>query len=112
MVKLHAELAELPALRTTVDVDSTLHLETGAITFPQAAALLQGVGYVLDTSTKHAYRFDRGQTVSREQRILCGASLPSGQKSTGIAANSDKDTMIATVKAWAEPRGYEVIVAG
>jgi hypothetical protein len=40
------------------------------------------------------------------------ASLPSGQKSTGIAANSDKDTMIATVTAWAEPRGYEVIVVG
>lgn len=32
MVKLHAELAELPAPRTTVDVDSALHLETQAIT--------------------------------------------------------------------------------
>ncbi|WEO77744.1 hypothetical protein BJQ94_01460 [Cryobacterium sp. SO2] len=61
MVKLHAELAELPAPRTTVDVDAALHLETEATTFPQAAALLQGAGYVLDRSTKHAYRFDRGQ---------------------------------------------------
>lgn len=61
MVKLHAELAQLPAPRTTVDVDSALHLETEAITFPQAAALLQGVGYVLDRSTEHAYRFDRGR---------------------------------------------------
>lgn len=60
MVKLHAELAELPASRATVDVDSALHLETQAITFPQAAARLQGAGYTLDTSTKHAYRFDRG----------------------------------------------------
>lgn len=61
MVKLHAELAELPASRTTVDVDSALHLETQVITFSQAAAFLQGVGYVLDGSTMHAYRFDRGR---------------------------------------------------
>lgn len=60
MVKLHAELAELPAPRTTVDVDSALHLETRAITFAQAAARLQNAGYVLDRSTRHAYRFDRG----------------------------------------------------
>ena len=60
MVKLHAELAGLPAPRTTVDVDSALHLETRAITFAQAATRLQGAGYVLDTTTKHAYRFDRG----------------------------------------------------
>lgn len=60
MVKLHAELAGLPAPRTTVDVDSALHLETQAITFAQAAALLQSAGYVLDQSTAHAYRFDRG----------------------------------------------------
>ena len=60
MVKLHAELAELPAPRTTVDVDSALHLETNAITFTRAAVLLQAAGYVLDEGTKHAYRFDRG----------------------------------------------------
>jgi hypothetical protein len=60
MVKLHAELAELPAPRTTIDVDSALHLETHAITFAQAAALLTGAGYALDESTKHAYRFERG----------------------------------------------------
>ena len=39
MVKLHAELAGLPAPRTTVDVDSALHLETQAITFAKAAPL-------------------------------------------------------------------------
>lgn len=61
MVKLHAELAGLPALRTTVDVDTALHLETQAITFGQAATLLRGAGYVLDGSTHHAYRFDRGR---------------------------------------------------
>ena len=61
MVKLHAELAGLPAPRTTVDVDSALHLETQAISFAQAAARLQGAGYILDRSTTHAYRFDRGK---------------------------------------------------
>jgi predicted nucleotidyltransferase len=68
MVKLHAELAELPAPRTTVDVDSTLHLETQAITFAQAAERLQEVGYVLDPETKYAYRFDRG---SERVDLLC-----------------------------------------
>jgi hypothetical protein len=42
-------------------VDSALHLETQAITFAQAAALLQRAGYLLDQSTTHAYRFDRGK---------------------------------------------------
>jgi hypothetical protein len=46
MVKLHAELAGLPAPRTTVDVDS--------------APLLKVAGYELDESTRYAYRFDRG----------------------------------------------------
>lgn len=59
MVKLHAGLAELPASRSTVDVDSTLHLETQAVTFAEAAARLQAAGYALDQRTKHAYRFDR-----------------------------------------------------
>jgi hypothetical protein len=72
MVKLHAELAELPASRTTVDVDSTLHLETQAVTFAQAAALLNNAGYVLDQSTKHAYRFDRD---SERVDLMCSDRL-------------------------------------
>jgi hypothetical protein len=68
MVKLHAELAELPAPRTTVDVDSTLHLETQAITFAQAAERLSDAGYVLDPDTRYAYRFDRG---SERVDLLC-----------------------------------------
>lgn len=60
MVSLHAALAGLPMPRATVDVDSTLHLETGAITFARAAATLHAAGYALDESTAHAYRFDRG----------------------------------------------------
>ena len=60
MVKLHAELAGLPTRRTTVDVDSALHLETRAITFAETNALLAGVGFVLDEGTSHAYRFVRG----------------------------------------------------
>ncbi|BDZ63530.1 hypothetical protein [Agromyces mangrovi Wang et al. 2018] len=61
MVKLHAALAGLPSSRSTVDVDSALHLETNAVTFAQAAACLAHAGYVLDETTKHAYRFDRGE---------------------------------------------------
>jgi hypothetical protein len=68
MVKLHAELAEIPAPRTTVDVDSALHLETQAITFAQANALLTGAGYKLDENTAHAYRFDRG---SDQVDVMC-----------------------------------------
>jgi len=60
MVKLHAALADLPAPRTTVDVDTALHLETQAITFAQANALLTGAGYVLNPDTAFAYRFERG----------------------------------------------------
>ena len=61
MVKMHAELASLPAPRTTTDVDSALHLETQAVTFAQACALLTAAGYDLDEDTRHAYRFGRGQ---------------------------------------------------
>lgn len=64
MVKLHSELANLPAPRTTVDVDAALHLETHAITFAEANALLTGVGYRLNPDTQHAYRYERGQTRS------------------------------------------------
>lgn len=59
MVKLHAALADLPSSRSTVDVDSTLHLETHAVSFAEAAALLASAGFVLDTTTTYAYRFDR-----------------------------------------------------
>lgn len=60
MVKLHAEMAGLPSSRSTVDVDSALHLETKAITFSEAAAILAGAGFTLNTDTRHAYQFDRG----------------------------------------------------
>ncbi|MCU1481785.1 MAG: hypothetical protein JWQ19_2571 [Subtercola sp.] len=60
MVRLHAAMATLPAPRSTVDVDTALHLETNAVTFAAAGALLLGAGYELDLQTKHAYRFDRG----------------------------------------------------
>lgn len=60
MVKLHAELAGLPASRSTVDVDCTLHLETRAVTFAEAAHRLGAAGYVLNRDTRFAYRFDRG----------------------------------------------------
>jgi len=111
MVKLHAELAELPAPRTTVDVDSALHLETEAITFPQAAALLQGAGYVLDGSSKYAYRFERGreqvdlmcsdrQSIFRRPRYggrpLFG--IPGGTRALQQTINVDVQTAVDTVR--------------
>jgi len=111
MVKLHAEMAELPAPRTTVDVDSALHLETEAITFPQAAALLQGAGYVLDGSSKYAYRFERGpeqvdlmcsdrQSIFRRPRYggrpLFG--IPGGTRALQQTINVDMLTAVDTVR--------------
>ncbi|MDQ1246167.1 MAG: hypothetical protein QG597_534 [Actinomycetota bacterium] len=60
MVQLHARLANLPPSRTTRDVDCALHLETKATTFAQTVQALGSVGFLLDESTGHAYRFDRG----------------------------------------------------
>lgn len=59
MVALHAKLAGLPQSRTTTDVDSALHLETGAVTFSQSAALLLRAGFTLNEETKYAYQFER-----------------------------------------------------
>lgn len=39
-------------------------------------------------------------------------SVPSGVKSTGLEGEHTKEAMLASVKQWADPRGYEVIVAG
>lgn len=61
MVKLHAAIAGLPASRTTTDVDSALHLETNRVTFAHVAGVLLDAGYVLEPSTRYAYRFDRGE---------------------------------------------------
>lgn len=60
MVQMHATIAGLPAGRATVDVDSTLHLETGAVGFAQAASLLSAAGFTLDPNTTFAYLFRRG----------------------------------------------------
>lgn len=59
MVSLHAQLAGLPQPRTTTDVDSALHLETGVVSFAQTAALLQSAGFTLNEETKFAYQFER-----------------------------------------------------
>lgn len=74
MVSLHAKLAGLPQPRTTTDVDSALHLETGVVSFAQTAALLQKAGFTLNRETKYAYRFER--IVATQQRpdrvdVLC-----------------------------------------
>lgn len=63
MVQLHARIAGLPLTRPTTDVDATLHLETGVIDYPSAAAALIGIGYDFDEEPRLAYRFRRGDDV-------------------------------------------------
>lgn len=63
MVQLHARLAQLPPSRPTTDVDATLHLETGVIDYPTAAAALTRTGYAFDDRPAHAYRFRRDADV-------------------------------------------------
>ncbi len=58
---MHAIIAGFPSPRATLDVDSALHLETGAVSFATAAAALRTAGFVLDVNTTYAYRFDRGR---------------------------------------------------
>lgn len=45
MVQLHVAHAGLAIQRATTDVDMVLHIETGAITFPDARSALEGLGY-------------------------------------------------------------------
>lgn len=61
MVQMHAIIAGFPSPRATLDVDSALHLETGAVSFATAAAALRKAGFVLNVDTKYAYRFERGR---------------------------------------------------
>lgn len=111
MVKLHAELARIPAPRTTVDVDTALHLETQSITFAGAAVRLERAGYVLDAETKHADRFDREcdrvdvmcsdrQTIWRRPRYggrpLFG--IPGGTRALQQTMNIDMQTALDTVR--------------
>lgn len=68
MVQLHSKIAGLEHTRSTTDVDSILHMETEAISFPRAAHALRAAGFELDANTKLAYRFRRG----REQvDVMC-----------------------------------------
>lgn len=60
MVQAHAHLHGVTAARTTADVDTVLHLETGMTTFSEANRLLMNQGFVLEDSPQHAYRFIRG----------------------------------------------------
>lgn len=59
MVQVHARIAELPASRATIDVDSLLHLETEATNFKQVEYTLREAGFSLNTDTKFAYKFTR-----------------------------------------------------
>lgn len=59
MVQLHAIASAIPLSRPTTDVDAALHLETGVVSYAEAAAALRGIGYVPDEGQQHAYRFMR-----------------------------------------------------
>ncbi|WP_166980679.1 hypothetical protein [Paramicrobacterium fandaimingii] len=111
MVKLHAELASLPAPRSTLDVDTTLHLETKSITFGQAAETLKNAGYRLNEDTQYAYRFDRGaeridvmcsdrHAISKHPRYrgrpLFG--VPGGTRALMRTINVDADTPRGTAQ--------------
>jgi hypothetical protein len=51
MVQLHVAHAGLAIQRATTDVDMVLHVETGAITFPDAKDALEGLGYEIQLSS-------------------------------------------------------------
>lgn len=68
MVQLHATIAGLPISRVTTDVDSVLHLETRAVTFPEVVRRLRSAKFMLDPDTAFAYRFTRGR---ERVDILC-----------------------------------------
>lgn len=63
MVQLHVAHAGLAIQRATTDVDMVLHIETGAITFPDAKGALEGLGYEIQlpfAKGRPVHRFTRG----------------------------------------------------
>lgn len=62
MVQLHAAVANLPMMRPTTDVDMLLHVETGAVSGPEATRALARLGYTLQmplSDSSPAHRFIR-----------------------------------------------------
>lgn len=62
MVQLHLAHAGLAVPRATTDIDMVLHIETGAITFPDAKAALEGLDYKIKFPAGRGpvHRFERG----------------------------------------------------
>lgn len=63
MVQLHIAHAGLAIQRATTDIDMVLHIETGAITFPDARDALEGLGYEIQlplAKGNPVHRFTRG----------------------------------------------------
>jgi hypothetical protein len=63
MVQLHVAHAGLAIQRATTDIDMVLHIETGAITFPDAKYALEGLDYEMQlplTKGSPVHRFTRG----------------------------------------------------
>lgn len=62
MVQLHAEIARIPAIRPTTDVDVVLHVETGLVSGPEVSYTLSQLGYELQPplhKDSPAHRFTR-----------------------------------------------------
>lgn len=59
MVQAHAMAAGIETTRITTDVDAAVRVEAGAYSYTEAAAVLQELGYELDSGTRYAYRFHR-----------------------------------------------------
>ena len=59
MVQVHRYFAQLPPGRSTTDVDATVRLETGAVSYAEVARAMQQAGFTLVADTAYAYRFIR-----------------------------------------------------
>lgn len=63
MVQAHALAAQVATTRVTLDVDAAVRVEAGVFSYGEAASALHMLGYALDQSTRHAYRFSRGADI-------------------------------------------------
>lgn len=59
MVQAHALAAQVETTRVTLDVDAAVRVEAGVFSYSEAVAALAQLGYTLDESQQHAYRFTR-----------------------------------------------------
>lgn len=60
MVQAHAMAHGVETARVTRDVDAAVRVEAGVYSYTSAASALLSLGYIVDDSTRFAYRFKRG----------------------------------------------------